>query len=242
MVGESGNMNEESVEQAIGNESSILRCKISNLQFPEICPVCMKEGEDLIAVTVIERSPSKERYDTHSSWGSGEDKVGAALEAARGATVFWIPTCLKHGSRSVRTERKRLLAFAAYFVMFYPMLYFFLSLRNAMLQERPFEIPLLGLLVTLLIFLLMAFYGFYPRSLEKAVTILNTERSRDSVYLRIRNDEYRRAFMELNEMSCDFVSSVAATQAQEEDPSEFKRQTSIEGYGIDVSSGVADEE
>jgi hypothetical protein len=221
--GSPDNMTESNSERAYGSEDSIIRCSIGNVQFPEICPVCLKDAEDLVAVTVIERGPGKEGSDTHSSWGKGGDKAAAALEAARGATVFWIPTCLRHGSGSVRTERKRIIAFAAYFIMFYPILYFFLSLRNAMIQERPLEIPLFGLVITALVFLYMVFYGFYPRALERAIRILDTERSKDRLYLAIRKDEYREAFLELNGMHCEPVDSVGRMRFGDKTASEGSR-------------------
>lgn len=216
-------MTERNSERTHRSEDSVIRCSIANVQFPEICPVCLKDAEDLVAVTVIEKGPDKDGSDIHSSWGKGGDKVAAALEAARGATVFWIPSCVRHGSGSVRTERKRFIAFAAYFLMFYPILYFFLSLRNAMLQERPFEFPLLGLIMTSLILLFMVLYGFYPRSLERAIKILDTERSKDRVYLAIREDEYREAFLELNQMHCELVDSVGRTRFGDKSTSENSR-------------------
>ena len=210
-------MSENDLGKIIKTNDSIIRCSIANVQFPEVCPVCMKKAEDLVAVTVIEKGREKGESDIHSSWGTGSDKVSAALEAARGATVFWIPTCLKHGTGSVRTERKRLIAFVAYFIMFYPILYFFLSLRNAMIQGHSFELPLIGLLVTSLIFLMMLFYGFYPRSLERVLRIHDTERSKDRVFLSIRNNEYREEFLKLNEMFCDVVGSFEGSQSETED-------------------------
>jgi hypothetical protein len=201
-------MEKDSSTERAQENPSIIRCAISKVQFPEICPVCLAVAEDLVAVTVVERGPSIADRDIHSSWTSGQDKVGVGLEAARGATALWIPACMRHGSTSVRTGRKRFLAWLAYFIVFYPILFFLLSLRNNMVQGRPIEMSLIGLIVSVAIFLILAFYGYFPRALERAIRIIHTDRSRDRLYLHIENEEYQSLFLEMNEMHSDLLDSV----------------------------------
>jgi hypothetical protein len=111
-----------------------VKAKISRIQFPEICPVCLNDAEDLVFVTVIERIGS-DSYES-SSMIKGEDKISAALEAAKGATTFPVPTCLRHGSKSVRSLRTKLFAVAGFFIFFYPILFFLLQINVALIYSR----------------------------------------------------------------------------------------------------------
>ena len=77
---------------------SSIRGKVSKIQFPELCPVCFNDVEDLVFVTIIEKTGDFDPI----SWSNGSDKTKLALKAARGYTTFAIPTCLRHGSKSVR--------------------------------------------------------------------------------------------------------------------------------------------
>ncbi len=201
-------MAKDSTAEGAKEAPPLIRCSISKVKFPETCPVCLKDAEDLVAVTIIERGPSVKESDIHASWADGRDKVGVGLEAARGATALWIPTCMRHGGTSVRTGRKRFLAWLAYFIVFYPILFFALSLRNNMLLGRPYEMALIGLVASITIFLILVFYGYFPRALERAIRIVHTDRSRDRLYLHIENQEYQALFLELNEMHSDLLSSM----------------------------------
>ena len=125
--------------------SSKVRVKMSKIQFPEICPVCLKKPEDLVFVTVIEKFGDD--YAS-GSWTSQEDKMTIALKAAKGATTFAIPSCMKHGSKSVRSLKTKLIAVIGFFVLFYPILFFLLQINVALAYSGSILLPLLGTLVT----------------------------------------------------------------------------------------------
>ena len=176
--------------------------KLSKIQFPEICPVCLEEPEDLVFVTIIEKGD----YDyTSSSWIRGQDRTEVALNAARGAVTFTIPTCISHGSKSVRSLRTKLVAALGFFVLFYPILFYVLQINAALEFSRPLSQPLLGFAATFSLLVILLIYGLIPRALERAIRFDDVSRVKDSVSLSISNIEYRNQFMDLNMISTDIV-------------------------------------
>jgi hypothetical protein len=183
-----------------GNKTSLsrIRVKLSRIQFPEICPVCLEDPEDLVFVTILEK--------THDgTWAKQQDKLEIALNAARGATTFAVPTCMRHGSKSVRSLRTRLIAALGFFVLFYPILFFLLRINVALVYSRPLLQPVLGFLSTTSILILVLVYGLFPRALERAIRFHDVSRAKDAVFLSISNTEYHRLFLDLNEMVSDIV-------------------------------------
>jgi hypothetical protein len=181
---------------------SSIRVKLSKIQFPEICPVCLDEAEDLVFVTIVERA--RDDFEARS-WSNGKDKTKVALDAAIGATTFAVPTCMRHGSKSLRLFKNILVAVLGFFIMFYPILFFVLQINLALTYSRELIPPLLGFLATLFVLILLLSYGFYPRALERALRFQEVNRAKDSVFLTISVPEYRVQFLELNEMYSDVI-------------------------------------
>lgn len=194
---------------------TLVRAKISKVEFPERCPVCLDEPEDLVSVTITERS-SVMRGDENavSTWADGKNKADLILASAKGAVTFWVPTCMSHGSGSVRTGRARFIAWAAVFVLFYPALFFLLGINAAIWYSRPLLELVAGLAVILLFVIVLAVYGYYPRALERSLKFIDIDRTKNKVYIDILNDEYRKLFMNLNGMDADLIRS------PEDEPSE----------------------
>ncbi|MFW9958157.1 MAG: hypothetical protein ACFFCT_08800 [Candidatus Odinarchaeota archaeon] len=180
-----------------------VKTKLSKIQFPEICPVCVNEAEDIVFVTVIERI-GPESYDS-SSMIKGSDRASVALEAARGATTFPVPTCLRHGSKSVRSLRTKLFAVVGFFVFFYPILFFLLQINAAFIYSRPIIEPFAGFIFFTLLLILSLLYGLFPRALERSLRFENISRTKDSVEVVMANNDYGKRFLNLNEMFSDSV-------------------------------------
>jgi len=181
---------------------SLIKVKLSKIQFPEICPVCLEEAEDLVFVTVAEGA--RDDFEART-WGTRKDRVQMTLDAARGATTFSVPTCMRHGSRSVRSFRSKMIAVIGFFVMFYPILYYVLSINLALIYSRDLIPPLTGLIATLLVLVGFLLYGFYPRALERALRFPEVSRGKDTVFLEISKPEYLDRFLEMNEMYSDEI-------------------------------------
>ena len=188
---------------------TLVRAKISKVEFPEKCPVCLDEPEDLVSVTITERSSVVRRDDNAvSTWADGKDKAELILASARGAVTFWVPTCMLHGSGKLRTGRARFIAWAGLFVLFYPALFFLLGINAAIWHSRPLLEPVVNLIVTLLVFIALVIYGYYPRALERSLKFIDIDRAKDTVYIDIMNDEYRKLFMDLNAMHAVEIHSI----------------------------------
>ena len=171
--------------------------KISKIKFPEICPVCLREPEDLVSVTIREE---KARSRSLGYWGRYPTSFEDSVVPNERAVTFLIPTCLMHGSSSVRTSRNRLVTVLAFFILFYPILYMYLqinveaSLGRPIIEELLWLATLGGMLIAAII------YGYYPRPLERAIVFVKMNVVKDLVTLRISNTEYLSQFRKLNEM------------------------------------------
>lgn len=183
-------------------DSSKIMVRMSKIQFPEACPVCLNEPEDLVFVTVLERYGDD--YSA-SSWTKQQDKTSVALDAAKGAATFTIPTCMLHGSKSVRTVKTKLIAALGFFVLFYPILFYLLEINYYLVTSRSLAEPLFGLAVTIAVLLVILLYSLFPRALERAVHFHYVSRVKDSVLLSLNNKEYRTRFLDLNEMTAAMV-------------------------------------
>ena len=176
--------------------SGKVRVKMSKIRFPEICPVCLSEPEDLVFVTVIE----KKTDDYASSSWTRQDKVDIALQASNDAVTFVIPTCLMHGSKSVRTLRTKLIAVLGFFILFYPILYYLLRINVALVYSRSLAEPLTGFIAITTVLVLILLYGFFPRALKRAIRFHDVSRVKDTVVISMSNGEYRDQFLEINEL------------------------------------------
>ena len=136
----------------------------------------------------------------------GDDKAGAALQSAKSSTTFSVPTCMAHGSKSVRTIRTRFITVMGFFVLFYPIIYYLLQIDLALIYSRPLFEPIIGAILFIFLLISTIFYGLFPRALERGLKFENTSRTKDSVDIIIKNREYRKIFFELNAAYAEHVS------------------------------------
>jgi hypothetical protein len=184
-------------EDTTSNENRV-KVTISKIQFPENCPICMDPAEDLVFITIIE-STGPDSYES-SSIKKRDEKMALALQSATSATTFSVPTCMSHGSKSVRTTRTRFVAVLGFFLLFYPLIFYLLQINAGIIYSRPLTEPVLGALFFIAAMLGAIFYGLFPRALERGLKFENTSRTKDSVDVIIKNREYRELFCELNSM------------------------------------------
>jgi len=181
-----------------GRKKFRIKTELSRISFPETCPVCSDKAEDLVFVTVIERH-GPESYES-SLLIRGEDKTSAALEAAKGATTFAVPTCIRHGSKTVRGLRTKMIAVVGFFIFFYPILFFLLQINVALIYSRSLMEPVLGLVVFSTALIIAVLYGVFPRALERALRFECISRAKDSVDVIMTNSDYIEQFLEMNEI------------------------------------------
>jgi ATP/ADP translocase len=168
----------------------------------------MEPAEDLVFITIIE-SYGPDSYET-SSWTKEKDKIAATLQSAKTSTTFNVPTCMTHGSKSVRTLRTRFVAVAGFFVFFYPIVFFLLQINLALVYSRSLTEPIIGALLFIGLLLMTILYGLIPRALERGLKFENTSRTKDLVDVIISNKEYRKHFRAENEM---FIETVGDSES-----------------------------
>jgi len=164
----------------------------------------MEPAEDLVFITIIEGHGS-DSYDS-SSWVKGDDKTAATLQSAKSAITFPVPTCIAHGSKSVRTIRTRLVSVVGFFVLFYPLMFYLLQINTALIYSRSLIEPVLGVLFVGFLLVATIIYGLFPRALERGLKFENTNRIKDSVDVVIKNKEYRQLLIETNGIFAEPVS------------------------------------
>ncbi len=194
-------------ESLDNSKQTLVKAKITDIRFPEFCPVCMEEAEDLVALSVFTGPDNRwdERKGLLSGWARGEDKVDIALAQARGVTTFWVPACLIHGSGSISTTGKKVMSIAGFMFLFYPLLYFLLGLIVAIEYSRPILDSLIPALLLVLAIIIDIAYGFFPRPLERSVRFLSVDDVKDEVVIHIKNPAYRDLFLNENSMTSELL-------------------------------------
>ncbi len=183
-----------------------IQTKISKTKFPEICPVCLQEVEDIVSVTIQDEKWSGSHI--YGFWGRAP-AGGLAIPVQEGkAVTFWIPTCLLHGSDTVRTSKTRLVTVIAFFLLFYPLLYMALQINVELSYGRSINDEITWLIILVSGLIISILYGYFPRALERAVSFENVDLVRDVVVLRFSNHEYAKLFLQLNEMYTSDLDNV----------------------------------
>ncbi len=186
----------------------VVKATLSKTIFPEICPVCGAEAEDFVSITYYASGEEDDKGSlTMEEWGSSKDSIGAKMATSRGAVLFWVPTCIHHGSKSMTTSRTMMIAIIGFMLLFYPLLFYGLGILSAIYFNRPIFESLIPVLIILGALIALLFYGFYPRSLQRQIRVLSTNPSSDEVYLIFRNTEYQQKFLELNIMHAEVVDA-----------------------------------
>lgn len=182
-----------------------VKARISKVQFPEVCPVCMNEAEDLVALTATETTVDRltERRALVGSWSASSRIDDSAIPGLSNAVIFWIPACLLHGSDTITTSRKKVASIVVFMLLFYPLLYFSLDLLTAVQYSRPLVTALFATIILLAAMIASIMYGFYPRALERYVRFLSIDRGKDKVMIYLKNAQYRKRFLDLNGLNAE---------------------------------------
>jgi hypothetical protein len=183
----------------------VVIAQMDKIAFPEICPVCLDEADDLVPISIYEKEEDR-RYLTVRS--EGKDQVAPFLAERKGAVTFWIPTCLFHGSKSVATTKKKVMSIVGFMILFYPLLFYILGVITALQYDRPLipvAAPLAGIFIAVVAII---GYGFYPRALERHLKFIDIDRATSRFSVFVKNDEYRKSLIEQNEMHASLATEM----------------------------------
>lgn len=198
-------MKEDELALSKREREGAVKARISKIQFPEICPVCMDEAEDLVALTATETTVDRltDRRALVGSWSAASRIDESAPPDLSNAVIFWIPACLLHGSDTITTPRKKVASIVVFMLLFYPLLYFSLELLTAVQYSRPYGTALFATIALLTAMVASMLYGFYPRALERYVKFLLIDRGKDKAVIYLKNAQYRRRFLDLNGLNAE---------------------------------------
>ncbi len=198
-------MREDDLTLSKREREGAVKARISKIRFPEICPVCMDEAEDLVTLTATETTVDRltERRALVGSWSAASRIDDSAMPSLSNAVIFWIPACLLHGSDTITTSRKKVASIVSFMLLFYPLLYFSLELLTAVQYSRPLVTALFATIALLVAMIASILYGFYPRSLERYVKFLLIDRGKDRVVIYLKNAQYRKRFLDLNGLDAE---------------------------------------
>ncbi|MHA2371886.1 MAG: hypothetical protein ACXAEB_02645 [Candidatus Thorarchaeota archaeon] len=192
----------------------VIQAKLSKVEFPEVCPVCMEEAEDLVAITILDSTRLNKDSTIAGTWSDGRNGMDAAIAASKGASTFWVATCMVHGSKNVTTVQKKVISVVGFFVLFYPILFYVLGVIAALEFARPMLPVLLPFVLLLILLIGILMYGFYPRALERMIKFVEINRPRDYVQIEIRNPEYVVAFLKINEMHSEDLGKRESVESE----------------------------
>lgn len=190
----------------------VVIAQMDKIVFPEICPVCLNEAEDLVPISIYEKEEDDIRHLTVRS--EGEDEIAPFLAQRKGAVTFWIPTCLFHGSKSVATTKKKVTSIIGFMILFYPLLFYTLGVITALQYDRPLipvAAPMAGILIVVIGII---GYGFYPRALERHVKFIDIDRATNRFSVFVKNDVYRELLIEQNEMHASLATNMTNSLEQ----------------------------
>lgn len=183
----------------LGNAGGFVKTKLSKLELPEVCPVCMEQAEDLVPITAYERKDSGQLAEPpRSAWRTTRKDIGPSLHSMRGALILWVPCCAAHCN--VRSYREKYVGLCGFLLLLYPLIYMWLGIITAIGSEESIFPPITGLLIVIVILIFLGVYSFFPRALERSFRIQSINRTSDYVILGLSNKEYLAAVMEENQM------------------------------------------
>jgi len=182
----------------------LVRAKISRLRFPKLCPVC---GEPTTATTLITTSPKSKRY-LRPHWDPAfysRSRKRLGLSSPQKKT-FLVPVCNSHEIVDDGDWRMRSIAFLFVAVIASSSIFVLMFAGSDIWNGYGIRPWVPGYFLVLAISIIVAYLVFRPNVLESAVKIVGFDFDIQHVWFYLKNPEYRRRFIEENEMNAELVS------------------------------------
>jgi hypothetical protein len=184
----------------------IIRVKIGSIVFPEVCPVCMREADDIVRMTVnlYSYGGALESSNPQAALREKLARSNGRITFAIPGLSFTVPVCERHAPRDIPDKHKVVWFFSMLGGM-YPGVFFLFLTLNAIYTQSDFIPFLVPWVITVLILGIISGYIFFPRSFQRYFKILDIESSGENVLLVLSNPEYRNQFLESNPMHAEVV-------------------------------------
>jgi hypothetical protein len=188
----------------VKKNDNIIRAKIGSIVFPEVCPVCMHEADDIVRMTINLYS-----YGGALESSNPQDALREKLAQTNGRISFSIPglslsipACHRHVPKDI-PDLHKVIWFCCMLGGMYPGIFYLLLAVNAIHRRMDFFPFLVPWLITILILGTISGYIFFPRAFERYFKILDIEPSGDHILLVLTNPNYRNQFLESNPMHAE---------------------------------------
>ena len=179
----------------------IIRAKIGSIVFPEVCPVCMREADDIVRMTLNLYSfgGAMESSNPQAALREKLARSNGKITFAIPGFSFSIPACHRHVPKEI-PDLHKVIWFCAMLAGMYPGLFYLLLTANAYHRRTDFMPFLIPWIITILVLSAISGYIFFPRAFQRYFRILDIEPTGDYVLFVLRNPAYRHQFLESNPM------------------------------------------
>jgi hypothetical protein len=182
----------------------IIRAKIGSVVFPEVCPVCLREADDIIRMTLnlYSYGGALESSNPQAALREKLAKSNGRVTFAIPGVSFSIPACHRHKPKEI-PDLHKVIWFCSMLGGMYPGLFYLLLTVNAIHRGTDFVPFLIPWIITILVLGVVSGYIFFPRAFPRYFKILDIEPSGSHILLVLKNPKYRNQFLECNPMHAE---------------------------------------
>ena len=182
----------------------LVRAKISRLRFPKSCPVC---GAPTTTSTMVTTSSNRKRY-LRPHWDpafspKSRKQFGLSLPQKN---TFLVPVCDSHEIIDDGKWRVRSIVSLFVAVVASSSIFVLMFAGSDVWNGYGIRSWVPGYFLVLAISIIVGYLAFRPNVLESAVKIIGFDFDVQYVWFYLKNAEYRRRFIEENEMNAELVS------------------------------------
>jgi len=182
----------------------IIRAKINRIRFPKSCPVC---GRPATTTTWITTTPQKKRW-LRPDWNPGfsptrRNRFGLSPPEKKN---FLIGVCDDHQISDDGVRKLRGLSIFFVTIVASTSIFVLMFAGSEFWAGNGIQLWVEEYFVVLIISIIIGYIAFRPNALESSVKIIGFDFDVQYVWLHLKNEEYRRKFLEENALSAELVT------------------------------------
>ncbi len=182
----------------------IVRVKIGMMRFPKSCPVCGAPATASTWITTIPQRKQWLRSHLHPGFAASERrKLGLTLEEKKS---FHVHVCEDHDYTDSGEWRFRSLAIILISIIICLSVFIFIFNISSVLNGYGISPFIRSFILVSIVSIIIGHYAFKPNALESAFQIIGFDFDIQYVWLNLKNDSYRKKFLEENQMNAELVN------------------------------------
>jgi hypothetical protein len=187
---------------------NIIRAKIGSVVFPEVCPVCMNEADDIVRMTVnlYSYGGALESSNPQAALREKLARSNGQITFALPGLSFSVPVCNRHLPKEI-PDLHKVIWFCCMLGGIYPGVFYLLLTANAIHRRINFFPFLIPWIITILILGAISGYIFFPRAFQRYFKFLEFEPTGENIFLHLGNSNYRDLFLENNPMNAEIIDT-----------------------------------